>query len=578
MMSSLSHLRGALLEATSGLLQGPTFDFRPLDREVAKLSDWLGERGAAKPAHDAIILALRAFYRDQELQSHRQARLVCFGCVDPVLPDRARMIEDGDRFPKLLGAIDIYLPNARAFRLCYRGLLYAYFSYDTETALCAGRVNWERLRTYLRDRAANTLAPGPLPVWVETLQANTQLLSDDPGEAYGRTLLTGQSEEFDRAREALDIHEDSWLIWRLVMGQVEAGSRDADSGFQQYLPKLLNLLSDHPLAANEGLAKLLIRYCACRPLTVHAGLRDFAVARWGNPWLSLNKAKWSLVSDEARAMVADWLKLILIQQFFSLLAAGGINDMRRLKFWERYHDSIDDMYFALGNTARCHPGADFQNIRKKMAGRLLNLYSAGPPANNAFIMCIGDYVVVEFGLSGNACFVFRRDGLPFRLDGDIAGNGNALKHQSCVERLRHVDGAFQSWEQTFQRTLASLIGVQPGPAALGNDIRTAISSKGVPRVIDAQPVALSARPQSPVGQAPSQRSLPGSNSTPTVSRATFSERELSRLCDTRRIQIEDFRERNGNLWVLTRDTDGHVSSQLRSWGFAFKSGRGWWRK
>jgi hypothetical protein len=577
-MSSLSHLRGALLEATSGLSQGPTFDFRPLDREVAKLSDWLGKRGSAKPAHDAIVLALRAFYRDQELQNRPQARLVCFGCVDPVLPAGARMIEDGDRFPKLLGAIDTYLPNARAFRLCYRGLLHAYFSYDTKTARYAGRVNWERLRTYLRDRAANTLAPGPLPVWVETLQANTELLSDDPGEAYGGTLLTGQSEEFDRAREALDIRENSWLIWRLVLGQVEAASREADNAFQRYLPKLLDLLTIHPLAVNEGLAKLLIRYRACTPLTVHAGLRDFAVARWGNPWLSLNKAKWSLVGDDARAMVADWLKLDLIQHFFSLLSAGGINDTRRLQFWERYHDSIDDMYFALGNTARCHPGADFQNIRKKMAGRLLNLYSAGPPTNNAFIMCIGDYAVVEFGLSGNACFVFRRDSLPFRLDGDIAGNGNALKHQSCVQRLLHVDGALGSWEQTFQRMLASLMGVRPAPEALGNDIRRAVSSKGLPQIIDAQPAALSARPQSPVGQEPSQISPPVGNSTPIVSRTIFSERELSRLCDTRRIRIEDFRKRNGNLWILTGDTDGHVSSQLRSWGFAFKAGKGWWRK
>jgi len=577
-MSSLSHLRGALVEATSGLLQGPIFDFRPLDRQVAKLSDWLGERGSAKPAQDAIILALWAFYRDQEFQSRRQARLVCFGCVDPVFPAGARMIEDGDRFPKLLRAIDAYLPNPRAFRLCYRGLLHAYFGYDPGRARSAGQRNWDQLRTYLDDRAANTLAPGPLPVWVETLQANTELLSNDPGEAYGKTLLTGQSEEFDRAREALDIHEDSWLIWRLVLGQVEAASREADSAFQRYLPKLLDLLSRHPLTVNEGLAKLLIRYRTCTPAVVHVGLRDFAVARWGNPWLSLNRVKWSLVSDEARAMVADWLKLVLIQQFFSLLAADRANNTRRLKFWERYRDSINDMYFALGNTARCHPGADFQDIRKKMAGRLLNLHSAGPPANNAFIMCIGDYVVVEFGLSGNACYVFRRDCLPFRLDGNIAGNGNALKHQSYVQRLLHIDSAFESWEQTFQRTLASLIGVRPAPAALGNDIRTAVSPKVVPGIIGAQPATLSARPQSPVGQAPPQMSPPASNSTPMVSRTTFSERELSRLCDTRRIRIEDFRERNGNLWVLTSDTDGHVSSQLRSWGFAFKAGKGWWRK
>src|SRR6516165_4982183 len=200
------------------------------------------------------------------------------------------------------------------------------------------------------------------------------------------------------------------------LGQIDAATRKDDATFQQYLPGLLDLLAKHPLAINAGVAKLLTRYRTCRTVTIHPGLRDFTVAQWGNPWLSLNRAKWSLVGDDARAMVADWLKLVLIQQFFSLLAADGTNDTRRLKFWERYHDSIDDMYFALGDTARWHRGADFQDIRKKMAGRLLNLHSAGPPNNNAFIMCIGNFVVVEFGITGNACYIFRRDQLPLGLD------------------------------------------------------------------------------------------------------------------------------------------------------------------
>jgi len=66
--------------------------------------------------------------------------------------------------------------------------------------------------------------------------------------------------------------------------------------------------------------------------------------------------------------------------------------------------------------------------------------------------------------------------------------------------------------------------------------------------------------------------------TPPARGVVFSERELSRLCDARRLRIEDLRERNGNLWVLTGDADGYVSGQLRSWGFSFKAGKGWWRK
>ena len=578
MMSGLSRLRAALQEATSGSLHGLTFDTNPLDREAAKLRDWLGDRGSAKPPQDVIVAALRAFFQVQDLQSHRQALLVCFGCLDPVLPAEARLIEDGDRFPKRLGGVEAYLPNPRAFRRCYRGLLHAYFGYDSETARFAGKDNWGRLRTYLRDRAANTVASGLQPAWVDGLQANLRLLGDDPGGFYGKALLTGQSEEFERARAALDIHESSWLIWQLILGQIEGATHEDDATFQRHLPGLLDLLAKHPLAANAGIAKLLTRYRACRTVTIHPGLRDFTVAQWGNPWLSLNRAKWSLVGDDARAMVADWLKLDLIQRFFSLLAADGTNDTRRLKFWERYHDSIDDMYFALGSTARWHRGSDFQDIRKKMAGRLLTLHSAGPPNNNAFIMCIGNFVVVEFGIKGNACFIFARDRLPFLLEGEIAGNGTALKHESSVERLLHTDRISETWERRFQGTLAGLMRVQPGRQPIRSVSPAHVSPTLPAQLIDAASTLFAAQSPGATARAPAPGVSPRPDLVPPTRGPAFSERELSRLCDPRRLQIEDFRDRNGNLWVLTDDADGYVSSQLRAWGFAYRSGRGWWWK
>jgi hypothetical protein len=310
---------------------------------------------------------------------------------------------------------------------------------------------------------------------------------------------------------------------------------------------------------------------------MRAGLRDFAVAHWGNPWLTLNRAKWSLVANDAREMIAGWLKLILIQQFFGLLAVDGTNDTRRLKFWESYHDSIDDMYFALGNTARWHRGADFQDIRKKMAGRLLNLHSAGPPDNNAFIMCIANYVVVEFGMTGNACYIFKRNQLPFGLDGDIAGNSTALKHPHFVERLLHKDGTFE-WERKFQATLVSLMRMQPRSQPIRSDVPAAVSQTRAKEFNDFHRTPYSAQPQGNSRPTPSSGWSGPRDEAPNARGEAFSERELSCLCDTRRLRIEDLRDRNGNLWVLTGDTDGYVSGQLRSWGFSFKAGKGWWRK
>ena len=232
----------------------------------------------------------------------------------------------------------------------------------------------------------------------------------------------------------------------------------------------------------------------------------------------------------------------------------------------------------LGNTARWHRGADFQDIRKKMAGRLLNLHNAGPPDNNAFVMCIGSFVVVEFGLTGNACYLFRRDQLPFELHGDIAGNGTALKHPSFRERLLHIDGTSGKWERKFQGTLMSLMRVQPRIPAIRNDMPAAAPLTHANGLNDVQPVPYSAQPQRTISPA-QLPGRPGSREeTPFTRGVVFSERELSRLCGTRRLRIEDLRDRNGNLWVLTSDTDAYVSGQLRSWGFSFKVGKGWWRK
>ncbi|HEY8128614.1 MAG TPA: EH signature domain-containing protein, partial [Hyphomicrobium sp.] len=291
-MTSLFRLHAALQQARSGSLHGLAFDTKAIDAEVTRLQSWIGERSSNKPAPDVTVAAMHAFHRDQELLNLRQARLVCFGCIDPILPDRKRLIEDERRFPKLLSGLDAYQADPRAFRRCYRGLLYGYFGYDAEHAPFSGKRNWEQLRAYLRERVTNTVASGWSPEWVDALQANAHLLSDNPGEAYGLTLLVGGDEEFDLMRKALDVHDSSWLVWRAVLGQIEAATRESDDAFRAYLPRLLGLLARHPLAVNGGMKQLLSRYRACKPLMVHPGLRDFAVERWGNPWLSLNKAKW----------------------------------------------------------------------------------------------------------------------------------------------------------------------------------------------------------------------------------------------------------------------------------------------
>jgi hypothetical protein len=562
MMTGLSLLSQALEQALTGIVHDLNFDLRPLQREHDQLEKWIGGRGAERPAQDVITAALLAFYNNRQFATLRQARLVSFGCLAPVLPRAQLLIEDEERFPQVLTGIDEYRLRPRAFRLCYRGLLYAYFGYDFEKAPKAGRENWQSLRAYLRERASATRTDGTLPAWVACLQSNRELLDDDPVRGFAQEMLESDAERFEHTRQTLDIHDSSWLIWHLVLGQIEVAANRSDALFKGHLPSLVALLTRHPLASDRGLARLLARYRECASHEVHPELRDFAVGQWGNPWLERNRVKWSLAHNDARLMVTTWLKLILIQQFFSLLAEDGRQDTRRLKFWEKYHQHIDDMYFALGPTAQNSRDKDFVDIRRKMEGRRLRLARGGSPENNAFVMFIGRYAVVEFGLKGNACFIFSRNALPFDLGGEVAGDRSGLKHASG-ERLLHMDRGGVTWEHDFRSHLSSRLAISPAAGgAFGARPQTASNAQPQRLVTPPGPPAWRPAPAPQSAGFADTRAAPPTPDQPA--REAFSLRDISRLCSPLNIRIQDLRDQNGNLWVRADDADPALARQLEA--------------
>jgi hypothetical protein len=544
-----------------------------MERETSKLRNWIGNQGSVKPPQDASRAALRDFVSSHDLPTLRHATLASFGCIDPFDNHKAGLISDPELFAIFLIRVDDYRDNPRALRLCYGGLLHAYFRYDAEAGSMPGRENWSRLRTYLGDRADAIGTPGFQPVWVDTLHRNREVLGSDAGAFYGMELFQGRSERFDEVRKGLAVADASWLVWRVVVGQIEAATRGVDPEFHAAISGLLELLRKHPLARNFGLAKLLDRYRESASPTLHAELRDAAVDAWGNPWLSVNAAKWSSVREDARRMVAEWLKLALIQKFFSLLAEDGRNDTRRLNFWESYHQSIHAMYFALGDNALTHPGPDYKDARKQMEGLLMTLTQGGSRDNNAFIMCIGEHVVVEFGVKGNACHIFKRDRLPFKLSGAVAGNSSALKHHSHVERLLHKDGNMGTWEDKFRTVLTNVVKAR-GPTTPVQIVRDNFvdAQQRRPKIFEREPIVPKpVRIERPGWKESAQAHVP-------EPKTLFSVGELAKFCEVRKLQWSDYRSKGGNLWVYTRQQGGDVAGRLTEWGFHYKNPNGWWRQ
>jgi hypothetical protein len=533
----------------------PQPDLAVLRGQVRQLRAMLGGAGSGSGvATDRLREQVSRFRLTGRLPDARAARLVCWGTTlrDPQEPS---LIEDPDRFPHLINEVDGFRDLRRPYRRCWRGLLDGYVQYDPTEAAEAGRRNWKMLREYLNDNLPTLERSGSPPDWLSTIDEHQNLLSDSPCDRYGSALLEGDEEVLDPLRHDLGVGDSSWLMRRIFDAQIDAAIAYDDTRLKRVLPKVLALVAEHELLADRALVRVLDRYAKCDAVEVEPALRDLSVSRWGNPWLERNDTLWTAVDDASRQMVSSWLKLSLIEKFFSLLSEDHLNDQRRVAFWKGYVDRIDDMHFALGEAAYRNPTPDFRALRKAMVGRLLRLDNAGTARNNAFIMRMGSCVFVEFGEKGNAMFAFDADDAPFDLKRPwIAGNRTALKHPSHRARMIHTDVGGERWERKIERRIVELLGRPNSRVA-----RPAESA--VPRPAPAAPPSSAApswvRPPTPV-----ERKFPGT-SDPLA------------LIDTHSIKLVDMREKGGSLWAYAPER-GPASADLRACGFIWSERRGAW--
>jgi hypothetical protein len=591
-MDAINRLKSLLSAGSEKPLTRPWAVEETIDAHIKNLERYLREGAGAYVPRDLQEEAVRRFWASKRIENLKDARLVSFGIALPVGPQRLRVIEDRDRFPALLEGVDQYLPAPKQYRRCYQGLLSGYFSYDPEANDLpkTGRTNWETLRSYLRERSSCVRDGERNPQWVDSLQHHLTLLSEHPCVRYGAPLLAGEHAAVDELREVLNISDSSWFMRKLYLAQVQSAVGEADAEFLRLLYRVLDLLQENQLILDEGLSLVLNRFAGLKPPPLACALRDAAVNWWGNPWLQSNAMRWGRVTPEARAMVADWLKLEFIEAFFTLLAEEHTGDNRRLKFWARYVNSIEEIHFALGTSARNNRSPDFQTLRKKMVGLEVRLQDS-VRTNNAFIMRMGSLVVVEFSGYSNACYGYADRALPFRLDIPVVlpkDTKNSLKHSSNELWLTHQDGirGFETWEERFEAELAQRYGIKPNEAKSQRMVVTRPNQALKPPQ-PATPIAPRPGHLGTMQPTPSPTVLPSRSAEADIAsdiavwtRTNYSRDALSQFAKRFGLQIEDLTPppHGGNLWVRTGDLHIGVNEVLLKWGFKFKNAtKGWWR-
>ena len=536
-----------------------------------------GDDDRARPPRDDMVVAVRKFMRQRQVESFTQLKYVCYGVTVSVDDDGDRLIDQSALLQRLLDLVKDRQGQAKQFRRCYQGLLAAYFGFEREgDGLADARRNWLGLRGYLDEHllpvAKAASSRGRSPGWLEVLLAHRNLLGDNPCNRYAKSLRAGDRSELEAVCAGLDIAPTSWVWHEAVMAYVNEVIRVDDPPFQAEMPQLLAVVHGdqhgHQLpsmVAREAMALTVARYARCRDKPEHAGLRDACLHRIGNPWLERTAWDASVKSETARQMVESWLKRRLITDFFGLLAQDGSADVRRLHYWLKWEPLITDMWFVLGSDARNNPDPRFVEVRGRMQGRRRSLTGSAERSNNAFVMSIGHLLVIEFGKTGNACYVFDR--AAFKTDMDVAQlTIHQLKQPGELERLTHR----ALWESSFDYELKKMLGNAPPRVAEPPSSRAAAATSGVGK--PAWPVFKPPR-EAPAGK-PTER-VP---SRPPLEGWRLD--ELAKHCRDAKLVMEDNRAKGGALWVRMQRPEDHpgLRVMLERYSFRFAAGKGYYRE
>ncbi len=504
------------------------------------------------PTSTSIAQVVEAYRRSQRVARFRDLKYVCHGaamqmqdgwCVLGNEKLRDELLADVER-------LDKYSQRLK----CFEALLMSYFSfprYDDQTPKAA-HDGWKLLRDWLarqrnqfqRDGANKKIR---LPGWFTTLTQHENLLTNKPCNRYGEDMLRGDNSSIEEARQGLGIPRESWVMQEAILSQMRAAVALGEDPFKSRLDPLLRLVQGQmevkvsDLLKRRAVALLISRYARCASKPEQPVLRDAAVSIIGNPWLK--RTAWDAwvkntndqPDDEARELVNGWLTRQLITDFFELLSADGQADKRRLKYWLRFVPVIEGTpWLALGPDARRNNSQPYRELRERAKGRLLRLENPGASGNNAFIMKMGEWLIVEFGMTGNACYVYPATPTPFSLGG-MAISLNDLKDKNLGASLRHADG-HQLWEKNFDQAICPKVDHYPSSAS-----RQATQSR-----------------------------------TPHAVSHNFSyvEQYVKKFA----IRSEDHRP-IGAFWVLTqKGINPEVDKNLESWGFKYKENRGWWKQ
>lgn len=536
--------------------------FARLQQRAAGMAEQFGNLAAPpEPPLQQRINAFAKLRQHPEQMVSRDWRLIAWGLADEC-GRLGRAIDDVALFSRILAEFSRRLDEQSLSRKMWFGLVSSYFSCNPEQG--ASLQHWLQLRALII-RSFDDLSRRQRSErkWVSVIEANRDVFSDTPGHSLGQALANNQTEALDEFRTYLHVPGESWFWKFVVEQQLKIISQLGDADFLTRIIPMLSFARSFPFAADTVLSGLLTRYQASslhdQP---HQALKELALERWGSPQIGSSRNRWSVsVGEDVCKMVMRWFAKEDLETFFKLLQGESGVDQDRLDYWLRFVGQIQYSRIVLGANAVNDRSTDFVEFRDKNKDRISHL-RGGTPGDNAFIMKIGGFIIVEFSKKGNACY-FRPDNenLPFQVNSSILFLNNSLKNKSPGhEAISHAP-ALRGWWQRYDQWLARA-GIYPDSGA--RSIAQPTSAGVKPPLTVARPIREEAQPVMPSGSRVIEAAI----------------RDVLRYAETNFIsyRTQDFRDKGGAFWLVIQTESIPMEKKLFALGFKYVLGRGYWIK
>lgn len=235
------------------------------------------------------------------------------------------------------------------------------------------------------------------------------------------------------------------------------------------------LKNNSSITSKRLISKMIIQVNQPAFATLQDRLKKIAFTQIGDPsnisnWTAFENATETERSEilEARNILDEWIAKQFIDIFFRIC----INDERRKRFWLKVASKNRVSFKVYGPIRTKNILKRDERIVEYLEGRFHTVSSNRDVS--AFILYIGDYMLIEFSDAGYAFYAYKISGtskpnLDYRLESvDELRNGSmpmlvyrsgySINDTNREGRLTHNDGDL-NWEQVFEYWFKNIAGI-----------------------------------------------------------------------------------------------------------------------